>query len=80
MKQRNFRFYHSSIGDYTHYSVRLFGVSCWAYYSSDGFKWFRLFGIGLGFKDLTKFAMMFSERNGYTKHIILGKWLVRCLY
>jgi hypothetical protein len=41
--------------------------------------WFRLFGIGFSIRDITVWKMLFSERNGYTKYIKIGKWLVTYL-
>jgi len=41
--------------------------------------WFRIYGYGIMFKDLKKWPMIFSERNGYSKHIIIGGWLIRLL-
>jgi len=34
----------------------------------------RVFGRGFGWKDLRKRPLMFSERNGYKKHIEIGNW------
>jgi hypothetical protein len=36
--------------------------------------WFRLFGYGLKWKDTRRFPLIFSERNSYTKHLMLGSW------
>jgi hypothetical protein len=47
------------------------------YHKSDGFFWFRIFGYGLVFKDLTKYQMRFSERYEYANSIRIGKWLIR---
>lgn len=48
-------------------------------YKSDGFWWFRIFGYGLCGKDLTKHFLLFSERNGYTKTLRIGKWSITIL-
>lgn len=58
------------------YSLRLFGVSCWASYVEKGFGWIRIFGAGIKWKDITKHRLLFSERNGYTKRLQIGKWSV----
>ena len=47
--------------------LRLGAVSCWAFYSVAGLGWFRLFGVGLHWKDTSRHRMYFSERNGYKK-------------
>ena len=38
--------------------------------------WFRLFGRGLYCKDRTECPLSFSERNGYTKVLNVGNWLI----
>ena len=50
-----------------------------AYAIGDGIGWFRLFGYGLHWKDTTKHRLYFSERNGYTKGVWLGKFFVTAL-
>ena len=59
--------------------VKFFNIRILAFYKKVGFGWFRLFGRGVLFKDITKHQMMFSERNGYMKKIIVGNWLIRWL-
>lgn len=59
--------------------VKLFNIRILSFYKKVGFGWIRLFGRGLLFKDTTKHQMMFSERNGYMKKIIVGNWLIRRL-
>ena len=49
------------------------------YYYSNGFGWFRIFGIGLLWKNTKKHGMLFSERAGYIKFIKIGKYLIRFL-
>jgi len=49
------------------------------YHVGDGSGWFRLFGAGIAWKDTTRWALSFSERNGYVKMIRLGKWMLRYL-
>lgn len=36
--------------------------------------WFRLFGIGMGYKDLRHSPLVFSERNGFKSHFEIGNW------
>ena len=36
--------------------------------------WFRVFGFGLRWKDLRNHDLVFSERNGYTKHFEVGNF------
>jgi hypothetical protein len=43
-------------------------------YSMPGCGWFRLFGVGLGWKDTRRIPLSFSERNGYKRHMLLGAW------
>jgi len=37
--------------------------------------WFRLFGRGLKWKH-ESLGLLFSERNGYTKYLKIGKWII----
>ena len=41
--------------------------------------WVRLFGRGVAWKDLRHHFLMFSERNGYTKHWRIGHYSFRFL-
>lgn len=41
--------------------------------------WFRLFGYGLKFKNINYNGLIFSERNGYSKYIIVNNWLISFL-
>jgi hypothetical protein len=45
----------------------------------DGEGWFRLFGKGLCWKDTTRYRLLFSERNGYAKHVMVGRWSIAWL-
>jgi hypothetical protein len=38
--------------------------------------WFRIFGRGLMIRNITKYELPLSERNGYSKSILIGKWLI----
>lgn len=44
-----------------------------------GTNWFRIFGIGLHWKDLTKERMSFSERNGHVNYTIRFGYLIRII-
>jgi hypothetical protein len=59
--------------------LRLGAVSCWAFYSVAGLGWFRLFGVGLHWKDTSRHRMYFSERNGYKKALKIGSWRISFL-
>lgn len=49
------------------------------YYRQDGMFWFRVFGYGLHIKDTTRHALLFSERYGHTKKLLIGKWCIKVL-
>ena len=49
------------------------------YHIGDGLFWIRIFGEGVHIKDLTKHDLIFSERNGWTKTIRIGKWNIKWL-
>lgn len=40
-----------------------------------GIGWFRLFGKGLAWKDTRRHHLLFSERNGYVKYVMVGRWV-----
>lgn len=42
------------------------------YHKSKGFFWFRIFGIGLTIKDTKLHKPLFSERNGFTRTLMVG--------
>jgi hypothetical protein len=46
----------------------------WSSYYENGFGWFRIFGIGLHWKDIAHHRLLFSQRNGHKKSITLGNW------
>ncbi len=46
------------------------------FYYHNRFGWFRLFGIGLKWKDTSIHRLIFSERNGHSIGIQLGKWRI----
>ena len=41
--------------------------------------WIRIFGYGIVWKDLRRYDMMFSERMGFRRFIIINHYLVRTL-
>lgn len=43
-------------------------------YTMPGGGWFRLFGRGIGWKDLRKIPLSFSERNGYKRQVTILWW------
>ena len=49
------------------------------YYKNTGIFWFRIFGYGLFFNDITKNPLLFSERYGYVQGLRLGKFYARIL-
>lgn len=41
---------------------------------SKGLWWFRIFGYGVHWKSLKTHPLLFSERYGYTKKLLIGNW------
>lgn len=74
-----FRLYNFNSSGQIHHSLRLFGISCWAFYYQNRFGWFRIFGKGLKWKDVSIHALCFSERYGYTNSLQIGKWKISLL-
>ena len=46
----------------------------WSSYYENGIGWFRIFGIGLHWKDINRHELLFSQRYGYKKAITIRKW------
>lgn len=46
-------------------------------HKSDGFWWFRVFGIGLHGKDISKNPPMFSDRNFVSCYLQINKWRIK---
>jgi len=44
-----------------------------------GLGFFKLFGVGLRWKDTSRHRMFFSERNGITKALKIGSWRISFL-
>jgi hypothetical protein len=49
------------------------------YHFYKGGGWFRIFGHGLAWKNTKIHPKFFSERYGYSKHIMIGKWLIKVI-
>ena len=39
--------------------------------------WFRIFGVGLSWRDIGAYGLLFSERNGYSSYLRVGKWIIK---
>ncbi len=50
------------------------------YHKEKGRFWFRLFTIGLFFKNVRMHDRIFSERYGAVNYIIFRGWLIRPLF
>lgn len=61
------------------FNIKVFNYYLFSLYSNNGFKWFRLFGKGLVFKDINKHNLLFSERYGYKKYFKINKWLIKTI-
>lgn len=49
-------------------------------YRTKGVWWFRFFkGYGLHGKNIKLIGLSFSERNGYSKYLKLGSWIIKTL-
>lgn len=54
------------------FSCRLFGFPLLSYYLRHDAGWLRLFGVGIGWKDLRRHRLTFGERNGHKRHVRIG--------
>jgi hypothetical protein len=64
--------------------IRDGGITCFRlwplkFYLYHGGGWFRLFGVGLAFKDMRQHGLLFGERNGYVRRISIGNWSIKFL-
>lgn len=50
-----------------------------AYYKGEKMFWFRICGIGLSFRNINRWPLLFSERNGYTKYFRIGNIVIKYL-
>lgn len=57
--------------------MKLSSIFC--YYKTNGLFWFRILGYGLSFKDITIRDLMFSERYGYSKFLLIERWIIHFL-
>jgi hypothetical protein len=67
------------IGKIRHHTLWVFEYPLWSFYYLNRFGWFRLFGVGLKWKDITRHGLLFSQRYGYEKAITIGKWRISIL-
>lgn len=48
-----------------------------SFYYKNRLGWIRFFGgAGIKWKDVRIHQLIFSERNGYVKHIEIGNWFI----
>ena len=50
-----------------------------AYSYAPAMWWFRVFGVGVAAKNLSVHPLLFSERNGCTRHVIILGWSFKFL-
>ena len=76
-----FRYFNFSFADYNsiHISLRANKYSLFSMYYYKGFGWFRIFGIGIKFKNVAKHELVFSERYGRRKYIRIRDWIISIL-
>jgi hypothetical protein len=43
---------------------------------SPGQGWFRVFGVGLHWKDTTRHELNFAERHGHTVQLLIKTWRI----
>lgn len=48
-------------------------------YKGSGIWWFRIFGYGIGCKNIKKHPLLSSEKDGYYKYIKIGNLVFRFL-
>lgn len=58
------------------YSLQVFGKVFFSIYYHKRLGWLRLFGKGVKWKDTTIHPLLFSERSGYSKGVMIGNWRV----
>ena len=64
--------------DGVQYRIRLFGINVWLSNHCKKSGWFRFFGKGLKWKH-ESIGLLFSERNGYSKYLKIGKYIIGVL-
>jgi hypothetical protein len=59
----------------------LFGTYVFSFFFEfgNGFYWFRIFSNGLSWANSELHHPLFSERYGYTKYKMFGKWRIKTL-
>ena len=62
----------------TQYTLKILRVRVLIINLAKKWGWFRLFGRGVKWKHEEQ-GLMFSERNGYTKYLKIGKWVIAIL-
>lgn len=45
----------------------------------NGTWWFRLFGVGVHYRNITKHSFTFSERYHYSSYLKIGNWVFKWL-
>ena len=65
--------------DVDRHSISIFGWKIWEYYYHERFGWFRLFGKGLKWKDVSIHGLVFSERQKKTKSLTINNWRISFL-
>ena len=71
--------YNSFDDDGDIHSITLFGYRVWLFYYHDRFGYFRLFGKGLKWKDVSVHGLTFSEREKITKALTINNWRISFL-
>ena len=50
-----------------------------AYYKGEKMFWFRIYGIGFSFRNINRWPLLFSERNGFRKYLRIGNIVINYL-
>ena len=64
---------------FNRFKIKWKKLSIFCYYYRTGFLWFRIFGYGLKIKNWHENGLIFSERMGVNKPLIIGKWAIGIL-
>ena len=73
------RSYSEEDGSDIHFGIKIFGYQLFYFFHHVDIGWFRIFGVGLHWKNVKTRMLLFGERNGYTKYLMLGNWMVKYL-
>jgi len=79
MDQLPLRYNNMDDEDVDRHIFTLFGYIYFTYYYHDRFGWFRLFGKGLKWKDVSVHGLTFSERQKITKALTINNWRISFL-